>query len=68
MKGVLKVIWLIGVLLSIGAAVIYYVSNEAAKRHAQTSAARAARWRKTEPETEPEPQTEPETETETVTQ
>jgi hypothetical protein len=59
MKAVLKIVWLVGLLLSVGAAVVYYLTNEANKKHAQTAAARAARWCK-----EPEPEPEPETETE----
>jgi hypothetical protein len=60
MKGVIKIVWLVGVLLSIAAAVVYYLTNEAAKKQAQTAAARAARWRREpEPEQEPEPKPEP---------
>jgi flagellar basal body-associated protein FliL len=59
MKGVIKIVWLVGVLLSIAAAVFYYLTNEASKKQAQTAAARAARWRK-EPEPEPESEPEPE--------
>jgi pyruvate/2-oxoglutarate dehydrogenase complex dihydrolipoamide acyltransferase (E2) component len=62
MRGVLKIVWLVGVLLSVGAALVYYLTTETAKKHAQTAAARAARWRKEpEPEPEPEPKHEPET-------
>jgi CHASE3 domain sensor protein len=63
MKGVIKIIWLVGVLLSVAAAVVYYLTNETNKKQAQTAAARAARWRRepeheleTKPEPEPEPQ------------
>jgi hypothetical protein len=62
MRGVIKIIWLVGVLLSIAAAVVYYLTNEAAKKQAQTAAARAARWRR-EPEPEPEPEQETEMQT-----
>jgi flagellar basal body-associated protein FliL len=58
MRGVIKIIWLVGVLLSIAAAVVYYLTNESAKKQAQTAAARAARWRKEQPEPEPEPEPE----------
>jgi flagellar basal body-associated protein FliL len=63
MKGIIKIVWLVGVLLSIAAAVVYYLTNESAKKQAQTAAARAARWRK---EHEPEPEPEPEPEMQTV--
>jgi pyruvate/2-oxoglutarate dehydrogenase complex dihydrolipoamide acyltransferase (E2) component len=66
MKAVLKIVWLVGLLLSVGAAVVYYFANEAAKKNAQTAAARAARWRKPETEPEPEPETETETEPENL--
>jgi hypothetical protein len=46
MKGVLKILYLAGLAVSVAAAVIYYFTNEAERKRAQTEAARSARWKK----------------------
>jgi flagellar basal body-associated protein FliL len=46
MKGVLKILYLAGLVVSVAAAVIYYFTNEAERKRAQTEAARSARWKK----------------------